>query len=652
MRRRLYSVAALAVVGILGSSVHAQQAARNETTPAALLELRPVLQGVEYDTPADQAAIDACKVESVFDDQQRAVGYALRDGQGKLLRRFVIAHGSRRLDQWSYYQDGFEVYREDDLNGDRSLDECRWMNSGGSRIAQVQQGKIKGWRQISAEEASKVLVHALVNGDIALLETVMASPVELAAAGVPKDAVDKIAAAAGTRAAAVDALRKKLVGWNKQTIWSRFDGTFPHVIPADSGSGINKDLTLYENAMVIPGTTAVQQNAAKLAFLQVADMIQLGATWKLIELPRAIDPEQPIVASVSGIRSMIFDKASSVEVRDEAFEAALKALADYDAKNVRLLQGGDKKDIARYHVGRVPLLRDLAKKSKNSEEQLTYNKQVVDSLVAAFRTGLYPQGRKPLDQIVADGGKLGSYAAYTLIDAEFAMKNEEPGANILFNQKKWMADLENFIAKFPSADEVPAVLFHLATANEFNGDEDKARKQYGELVKNYTATDAGKKAAGALRRLDLVGNSLVIKGTGLRNEAVDSSQYRGKPVVIVFWATWATPAVEDLPRLKKLYDTCHGRGLEVIGVNLDNDRRELDAFLANNPVAWPQIFEPGGTESRLAVEYGIISLPTMLLCDDKGKVVNRSVRNSLELEPQLDKLLPPKEAGVALDRKD
>ena len=55
-----------------GCPLQAQQAARNETTPAALLELRPVLQGVEYDTPADQAAIDACKVESVLNDQKRA----------------------------------------------------------------------------------------------------------------------------------------------------------------------------------------------------------------------------------------------------------------------------------------------------------------------------------------------------------------------------------------------------------------------------------------------------------------------------------------------------------------------------------------------------------------------------------------------------
>ena len=121
------------------------------------------------------------------------MGYALRDGQGKMLRRFVIAHGGRRLDQWSYYQDGFQVCREDDLDGDRSLDECRWLNSGGTRIALVTKGKIKGWKQISAEEASKVLVAALVAGDVALLETIMATPDELAAAGVPKDVVDKVA---------------------------------------------------------------------------------------------------------------------------------------------------------------------------------------------------------------------------------------------------------------------------------------------------------------------------------------------------------------------------------------------------------------------------------------------------------------------------
>src|SRR5205823_12594172 len=134
--------------------------------------------------------------------------------------------------------------------------------------------------------------------------------------------------------------------------------------------------------------------------------------------------------------------------------------------------------------------------------QLSYNKQAVDSLVAALRSGFYPQGRKVLDAFVDKGGKLGSYAAYSLIGAEFAMENEQPGANVLANQKNWMADLENFLAKFPQADEAPDVLLQLAIANEFNADEDPARKQYAKVIQDYPGTEAAKKAAGSLRRLD------------------------------------------------------------------------------------------------------------------------------------------------------
>jgi hypothetical protein len=100
-----------------------------------VLKYRPALTDDEYDTPADAAATSACKIENVLNDQKRNIGTAMRDGQGKMVRRFVIAHGGRRMDQWSYYQDGFEVYREDDLDRDFRLDECRWLNAGGTRIA-------------------------------------------------------------------------------------------------------------------------------------------------------------------------------------------------------------------------------------------------------------------------------------------------------------------------------------------------------------------------------------------------------------------------------------------------------------------------------------------------------------------------------------
>ena len=77
-------------------------------------------------------------------------------------------------------------------------------------------------------------------------------------------------------------------------------------------------------------------------------------------------------------------------------------------------------------------------------------------------------------------------------------------------------------------------------------------------------------------------------------------------------------------------------------------------YLKDNPLSWPEIFEGGGLEGRLAVEYGITSVPTMFLADSTGKVVNRNIRTAAEAGRQVEKLLgrAQKEAsGVALDQR-
>lgn len=107
-----------------------------------------------------------------------------------------------------------------------------------------------------------------------------------------------------------------------------------------------------------------------------------------------------------------------------------------------------------------------------------------------------------------------------------------------------------------------------------------------------------------------------------------------------------------MPELVKVYQKYHDKGLEIVGINLDNERGEVDAFLAAHQAPWAQIFEGGGMESRLAIEYGIISVPTMFLVDADGKVVSRSLRNSADLDRQLEKLLAAKQPGVALDQRN
>jgi thiol-disulfide isomerase/thioredoxin len=619
-----------------------------------LLNLQPSQKkGVEYETPTDAAAIGACKVETVHNAQKRPIGYALRDGQGKLLRKFIDANGKGGMDQWSFYQDGFEVYRETDLNDDKSPDECRWMNAAGTRIGALSGGKVVAWKRISAEEASKVFVQAVVAGDFGLLETVMASPVELEKLGIPKGEIDQVAATPKKRAEQVNALIKSLVGWNTQTVWNRLDGTMPHLIPADPGSGLAQDLLLYENAVIFAGTANGQGNPAKLAFLQAPEMIRIGEVWKFVELPRAVDPEKPLVAVEGGLRAWLFkgeQGGAGGPAANPEMEAALKALARYDDANAKVPAGGDKREMARFHRDRVPLLNAVVKLAPNADERLNYGKQIVDSLGAAIQTGFYPQGMAVLDGLVEKdkGGPLGSYAAFRKIAAEFALRNDEPGANLMANQKTWMADLKAFLDAHPKADEAPDALLQLASAHEFNAEEDEARKSYAQLVQSFPNTEPGKKAAGALRRLDLVGKSLGLKGNGLRNEPIDVAQLKGKAVLVTFWATWAEPVKRDLPELVKVYQKYRPAGFEVVGVSLDNDRADLDQFLKENPLPWPQVFEPGGMESRLSTEFGIISLPTMILVDAQGKVVNRNIRTSAELDRQLEKILPGKQPGVAL----
>ncbi len=616
------------------------------------MKLQPILKGVEYETPADDAAVAACKIETVYNTQKKAIGYALRDGQGKLLRRFADADGKGGMDQWSYYQDGFEVYRETDLNNDRGPDECRWLNAAGTRVASVARGKITGWKRLSAEEASKVFVQGLVSGDLALLETVLATPEELAALGLPKTEVEKIAAAKARRVDDIKTLQKGLVGWNGKTVWSRLDGSMPHAIPADPALGLEQDLLLYENAVIFAGPPNGQA-PGKVAFLQVPEMVKVaGDVWKFVELPRAVDPEQPLVAGEGVIRSSLFRQQSGPSrTEDPVVKEALEKLAKYDNANAKVQAQGDKKELAAFHWDRIPLLRAVEKLIADPVEKLSFQRQIVDSIAAAYQTGFAAEGAKLLDGFKKEKGPIASYAAFRKISAEFALKNDEAGANLMANQKAWMTDLKGYLSDYPNADEAKEVLIQLASASEFNAEEDDARKYYVQLVKEFPTTEAGLKAAGALKRLDLVGKPIELKGPGLDGKVVDAATYQGKTLLVTFWASWAEPVRRDLPELLKLHQKYREKGFEIVGVDLDSDRAEVDAFLKSNPLPWPQIFEPGGIEkSRFATEYGIIALPTMILVDPQGKVVNRNIRTSAELERQLDKVLPVKQAGVALEK--
>lgn len=116
------------------------------------------------------------------------------------------------------------------------------------------------------------------------------------------------------------------------------------------------------------------------------------------------------------------------------------------------------------------------------------------------------------------------------------------------------------------------------------------------------------------------------KETATDGTVVDLAAYRGKVVLIDFWATWCGPCIGELPHVKAAYEKHHAAGFEIIGVSLDKDGDKLAAFTKENTMPWPQIFDGLGWQNKLAQAYGIRSIPATFLLDRDGKIAAKGLR--------------------------
>ncbi|OFY41776.1 MAG: hypothetical protein A2X18_10670 [Bacteroidetes bacterium GWF2_40_14] len=128
--------------------------------------------------------------------------------------------------------------------------------------------------------------------------------------------------------------------------------------------------------------------------------------------------------------------------------------------------------------------------------------------------------------------------------------------------------------------------------------------------------------------------------TALDGRRVDLASFRGKVLLVDFWATWCKPCIASMPELKTMYDKYHDKGLEVIGISLDNKEMEAQVkqVVEKQGLSWPQRFEGKGMGDPLAKLYSINSLPTVWLLDKVGKIVDKNARGE-RLEPLIRKYL-------------
>jgi thiol-disulfide isomerase/thioredoxin len=209
--------------------------------------------------------------------------------------------------------------------------------------------------------------------------------------------------------------------------------------------------------------------------------------------------------------------------------------------------------------------------------------------------------------------------------------------------KKTINDAMQFLAASPLQPQDISLGVGIGQAAEQTNDQAFAAQTYQKLsamfkkAKDEHIQKFAKTMEGVARRLGLLGKKIELSGKLLSGEKLDMANYKGKVVLVDFWATWCPPCVGEVPNVLKNYERYHDKGFEVIGISLDHKREDLENFIKEKKIPWATLYDD---EPNKAVEYyGILAIPTTLLVSKDGKVVSLSARGE-ELTKLLEKYFP------------
>ncbi|MGC4234322.1 MAG: TlpA disulfide reductase family protein [Niabella sp.] len=198
--------------------------------------------------------------------------------------------------------------------------------------------------------------------------------------------------------------------------------------------------------------------------------------------------------------------------------------------------------------------------------------------------------------------------------------------------------VDDFITKNPAS---PVSALAILSTISITDDIDVLEKRTNSLKPAALSNVFGGQLKKALvdARFNSVGSiALDFSQADTTGQQVSLSQFRGKYVLIDFWASWCGPCRKENHFLVKTFNRYKDKNFTVLGVSLDEDKEDWLRAIAKDELKWTQVSDLKGWENEVAMKYRITSIPRNLLVGPDGKIIAKDLRGD-DLDAKLEEVL-------------